>query len=95
MSKEKTTPVKSEPKPIILTQEQFDKLRYIQDIIDTETGTLKNTIGDTDLKPIELGFNIGSAHSSLYEACDQLENLLDSIDPLDYEISWDDEDESK
>ena len=89
------TPVKSEPKPIILTQEQFDKLRYIQDIIDTETGTLKNTISDTDLKPIELGFNIGSAHASLYEACDQLENLLDSIDPVEeIDWTWDDEDKN-
>ena len=89
------TPAKSEPKPIILTQEQFDKLRHIQDIIDTETGTLKNTIGDTDLKSIELGFNIGSAHASLYEACDQLENLLDSIDPVEeIDWTWDDEDKN-
>jgi len=88
------TPVKSEPKQIVLTQEQFDKLRHIQNVIDTETSTLKETIGDTDLEPIEIGFNIGSAHSSLHDACDQLENLLDTIDPDDYEISWDDEDEN-
>ncbi len=88
------TPVKSEPKQIVLTQEQFDKLRHIQDIIDTETSTLKETIGDTDLEPIEIGFNIGSAHASLNDACDQLENLLDTIDPLDYEISWDGVDEN-
>jgi hypothetical protein len=88
------TPVKKEPKQIILTQEQFNKLRHIQNVIDSETETLKDTIGDTDLKPIELGFNIGSSHASLYEVCNQLENLLDSIDPLDYEFSFDDEDEN-
>jgi len=92
MAKAKATPV--ELKQIILTQEQFDKLRYIQDIIDTETRTLKDTISDTDLEPIELGFNIGSAHAALNDACDQLENLLDSIDPVE-EIDWTWEDESK
>ena len=94
MAKAKTTPVKQEVKQIILTQEQFDKLRYIQDVIDTETSDLKDAVADTNLEPIELGFNIGSVHASLYEACNQLESLLDSIDPLDYEISWDDEDEN-
>jgi hypothetical protein len=83
MAKAKTTPVKEEQKQIVLTQEQFNKLRYIQNAIEIETSTLKDTISDTDLEPIEIGFNIGSAHSSLYDACDQLENLLDSIDPND------------
>jgi hypothetical protein len=89
------TPVQEETKQIVLTQEQFDKLRLIQDTIDTETSTLKETIGDTDLKPIELGFNIGSAHASLYDACNQLENLLDTIDPVEeIDWTWDDEDKN-
>ena len=83
MAKAKTTPVKEKPKQIVLTQEQYDKLRHIQYIIDDEISELKDTISDTDLEPIEIGFNISSAHSSLYDACDQLENLLDSIDPND------------
>ena len=94
MAKAKTTPVKQEVKQIVLTQEQFNKLRHIQDVIDPEINDLKTTISDTDLEPIEIGFNIGSVHSTLYGACNDLENLLDSIDPLDYEISWDDEDEN-
>jgi hypothetical protein len=93
MVKVKTPPVKKEPKQIVLTKEQFQKLRHIQDIIDTETGTLKETIGDTDLEPIEIGFNIGSAHASLYEAYNQLESILDEVDPIeDVDWTWDDDD---
>ena len=93
MAKAKATPVKKEPKQIILTQEQFNKLRYIQNIVDSEIETLKDTIGDTDLQPIELGFNIGSAHASLYEVCNQLENLLDEVEPTeDIDWTWDDDD---
>jgi len=90
MSKTKTTPVKEEQKQIVLTQEQFNKLRYIQNAIEIETSTLKDTISDTGLEPIEIGFNIGSAHSSLYDVCNQLENLLDSVDPNDDEEDGDD-----
>ena len=93
MAKAKTT-VTKEVKQIVLTQEQFNKLRDIQNTIDSETETLKETVGDTSLEPIEIGFNIGSAHSALFGACNDLEEILDEIDPLEYEISWDDEDEN-
>ena len=93
MAKAKATPVKEE-KLITLTQEQFNTLIQIQDAINTEISDLKDAVADTDLEPIELGFNIGSVHASLYEVCNQLEIIINSINPLDYEISWDDEDEN-
>lgn len=92
MAKAKATPVKKEEKLIILTKEQFQKLRQIQDIIDTEINDLKEAVADTDLEPIELGFNIGSTHSTLFEACNNLENILDAIDPIEsIDWSWDED----
>lgn len=92
MAKAKAISVKKEEKLITLTKEQFQKLRQIQDIIDTEINDLKDAVADTDLEPIELGFNIGSVHSTLYEACNNLENILDAVDPIEsVDWSWDEE----
>jgi hypothetical protein len=87
MAKAKVTPVKSEP-TIVLTREQFQKLREIEYVIDRETSDLKDTIADTDLTPIEIGFNIGSTHAGLIEISNQLEKLLDSIQPEDLYDDW-------
>jgi hypothetical protein len=91
MSKAKTTPVKEEPKQIVLTQEQFDTLIKIYTALDEATDGISNLI-DNDLPPIKLGYNLGMINNDLQRAYNSLDELTDNINPN----SWwnDDEDET-
>ena len=91
MAKAKQT--QSEPKQIVLTQEQFDKLIEIYQTLDDATDEISK-LADGELNNIQLGYNLGMINSSLERAYNALDELTDDINPN--RESWfnDDEDEN-
>ena len=94
MAKAKQTqPEPKEPKQIVLTQEQFDKLIEIYQTLDNATDEISN-LADGEFNNIQLGYNLGMINSSLERAYNALDELTDAIDPN--RDSWwgNDEDEN-
>jgi len=90
MAKAKQT--QSEPKQIVLTQEQFDKLIEIYQTLDDATDEISNLV-DGEFNNIQLGYNLGMINSSLERAYNALDELTDAIDP-NRESWFNDEDEN-
>ena len=88
-----TQPEPKEPKQIVLTQEQFDKLIEIYQTLDNATDEISN-LADGEFNNIQLGYNLGMINSSLERAYNALDELTDAIDPN--RDSWwgNDEDEN-
>jgi hypothetical protein len=78
MSKAKKT--QPEPLQIVLTQEQFDTLINIYQVLDNTTDEIANLI-DSDLDPMKLGYNLGMINSELQTAYNTLDSLTDDINP--------------
>ena len=82
-----------ETKQIVLTQEQFDTLINIYQVLDNTTDEIANLI-DSDLDPMKLGYNLGMINSELQTAYNTIDELTDAINPN--RNSWfDDEDEGE
>ncbi len=67
-------------KQIVLTQEQFDTLINIYQVLDNTTDEIANLI-DSDLDPMKLGYNLGMINSELQTAYNTLDSLTDNINP--------------
>jgi hypothetical protein len=67
-------------KQIVLTQEQFDTLINIYQVLDNTTDEIANLI-DSDLDPMKLGYNLGMINSELQTAYNTLDSLTDDINP--------------
>jgi hypothetical protein len=79
MSKSKQTKTE-ETKQIVLTQEQFNTLINIYQVLDNTTDEIANLI-DSDLDPMKLGYNLGMINSELQTAYNTLDSLTDDINP--------------
>ena len=79
MSKSKQT-IAEETKQIVLTQEQFNTLINIYQVLDNTTDEIANLI-DSDLDPMKLGYNLGMINSELQTAYNTLDSLTDDINP--------------
>lgn len=92
MAKAKQTPVKTEVKQIVLTQDQFNKLVEIRSLLDTASDTLDGIDGDSNL--FEIGKQVGDATSDIIKAFNDLGDIVDELDVINYdnEDSNDDED---
>ena len=88
-----TQPEPKEPKQIMLTQEQFDKLIEIYQTLDNATDEISN-LADGKFNNIQLGYNLGMINSSLERAYNVLDELTDAIDP-NRESWFNDEDEDE
>jgi hypothetical protein len=93
MAKAKATPVQSEPKQIVLTEEQYSELISIYDVINEVTDQISD-LADTELTPIQLGYNLGMINSELQSAFNKLDNLTDDINPVK-DNWWNDEEDDK
>jgi hypothetical protein len=91
MSKSKQT--QSEPKQIVLTQEQFSKLIEIYDIIDNTTDEISE-LANGEFNKIQLGYNLGMINNELERAYNTLDELTDAINP-DRNDWFNDEDEEE
>jgi hypothetical protein len=81
MAKAKQTqPEPKEPKQIVLTQEQFDKLIEIYQTLDNATDEISK-LADGEFHDIQLGYNLGMINSGLERAYNALDELTDAIDP--------------
>jgi hypothetical protein len=81
-------------KQIVLTQEQFNTLINIYQVLDNTTDEIANLI-DSNLDPMKLGYNLGMINSELQTAYNTLDSLTDDINPN--RNNWfndDDEDEN-
>jgi hypothetical protein len=67
-------------KQIVLTQEQFNTLINIYQVLDNTTDEIANLI-DSDLDPMKLGYNLGMINSELQTAYNTLDSLTDDINP--------------
>jgi hypothetical protein len=67
-------------KQIVLTQEQFDTLINIYQVLDNTTDEIANLI-DSNLDPMKLGYNLGMINSELQTAYNTLDSLTDDINP--------------
>jgi hypothetical protein len=101
MAKAKATPetqVTPESKQIVLTQEQYSELISIYDVMNEVTDQISD-LADTELTPIQLGYNLGMINSELQSAFNKLDNLTDDINPVKdnwgYDSDNDDEDEDE
>jgi hypothetical protein len=79
MSKSKQTKTE-ETKQIVLTQEQFNTLINIYQVLDNTTDEIANLI-DSNLDPMKLGYNLGMINSELQTAYNTLDSLTDDINP--------------
>jgi hypothetical protein len=81
MSKSKQVKQEEEVvKQIVLTQEQFDTLINIYQVLDNTTDEIANLI-DSNLDPMKLGYNLGMINSELQTAYNTLDSLMDDINP--------------
>ena len=81
MSKSKQVKQEEEVvKQIVLTQEQFDTLINIYQVLDNTTDEIANLI-DSDLDPMKLGYNLGMINSELQTAYNTIDELTDAINP--------------
>jgi hypothetical protein len=91
MAKAKATPVKKEPKQIVLTQEQFDTLISIYDILNEATDSIEEvTEGEFNL--VQLGYQLGMVNNDLFKAYSMLDTLTDDINPNSDWFNDEDED---
>lgn len=67
-------------KQIVLTQEQFNTLINIYQVLDNTTDEIANLI-DSNLDPMKLGYNLGMINSELQTAYNTLDSLTDDINP--------------
>ena len=81
MAKAKTTPVKSEPKQIILTQEQYTILFKVRSLLDSASDTLNDIDGEDNL--FEIGKQVGNATNDIIIAFNDLGDLIDATNPND------------
>ena len=88
-----TQPEPKEPKQIVLTQEQFDKLIEIYQTLDNATDEISN-LADGELNNIQLGYNLGMINSILERAYNALDELTDAINPNRNSWWGNDEDEN-
>jgi hypothetical protein len=79
MSKSKQTKTE-ETKQIVLTQEQFNTLINIYQVLDNTTDEIANLI-DSNLDPMKLGYNLGMINSELQTAYNTIDELTDAINP--------------
>ena len=79
MSKSKQTKTE-ETKQIVLTQEQFNTLINIYQVLDNTTDEIANLI-DSNLDPMKLGYNLGMINSELQTAYNTIDELTDDINP--------------
>jgi hypothetical protein len=79
MAKAKQT--QPESKQIVLTQEQYNELISIYDVMNEVTDQISD-LADTELTPIQLGYNLGMINSELQSAFNKLDNLTDAINPV-------------
>ena len=79
MSKSKQVKQEEEVvKQIVLTQEQFDTLINIYQVLDNTTDEIANLI-DSDLDPMKLGYNLGMINSELKTAYNNLDRVTHDI----------------
>ena len=83
MAKAKTTPVKSELKQIILTQEQYAILFKVRSLLDSASDTLNDIDGEDNL--FEIGKQVGNATNDIIIAFNDLGDLIDATNPNDDE----------
>ena len=94
MAKAKTTPaVVEQPQQIILTQEQFEALQKIRTTIDEVSDSLDDINGDSNR--FEIGKVIGDVISNIIRAYQELDIIIEAIDPEASTIHfWSEEDEN-
>jgi uncharacterized protein YjgD (DUF1641 family) len=88
MAKAKQTKVE-EVKQIILTKEQFNKLVEIRSLLDSASDTLDEIDGDGNL--YEIGKQVGDATSDIVKAFNDLGDIVDELDVINYDEDGDNE----
>ena len=87
MAKAKQTKVE-EVKQIVLTKEQFNKLTEIRSLLDSASDTLDGIDGDGNL--YEIGKQVGDATSDIVKAFNDLGDIVDELDVINYDTDEDD-----
>jgi hypothetical protein len=89
MAKAKQTKVE-EVKQIVLTKEQFNKLVEIRSLLDNASDTLDEIDGDENL--FEIGKQVGEASGDVIDAFNELGEIIDQLDGINYDEEDEDED---
>ena len=86
-----TTPAKQVEKKITISKEQIEELRNVYGVIGDIREMADDLGTENDPSMMEIGFTVGKMYTKLDAIEDQLDDLLEAIDP--YVYTFDDEDD--